>query len=119
MKRSLAYRLTAYAVVLILTVATMDAYAEQSLRNPKELRHEAFLRGGTAISEAWNSVKLAVPVVATSIVPPAPPVPQAAAAEEKHHRVMLWIGLGITAGIAAYLIQKSVTNHRKIFGSTM
>jgi hypothetical protein len=115
MKRSLFYRAVGFALVLILSAATMDAYAETS-RGVGELHHEAFLRGGTAISTALGSTES--PVVSAELVPPAPPQAMNAFPQEtKSRRLMLWVGIGITAAIAGYLIQRSVRNHDKIFGS--
>ena len=116
MNRSLYYRAVACAAVVIVTVASMNVYAEQPSGKSKELRHEAFLRGGAAISDALRDATTAQPIVSPSLVPPIPPAtslipPQ----EEKHRRTMLWIGVGITGAIAIYLIQRSVRNHNSIF----
>src|SRR5262245_38210929 len=114
MKRSLFYRAVGCALVLVLSAATMDAYAETS-RGVGELRHEAFLRGGTAISVALGSTES--PLVSVDLVPPAPtPSMNAFPQETKNRRLMLWVGIAITGAIAGYLIQRSVRNHGKIFG---
>jgi len=114
MKRSLFYRAVGLALVLVLSAATMDAYAETS-RGVGELHHEAFLRGGTAISAALGSP--GSPAVSADLVPPTPPQGMKAFPQEtKSRRLMLWVGIGITAAIAGYLVQRSVRNHGKIFG---
>jgi hypothetical protein len=116
MKRALSYRLVACAVVVILTLTTVNAYAEQPLRN--DLSREAFLRGGGAISDALREAASPNAVAAAELLPseaPRPAMPSLPQ-ETKNRRVMLWVGLAITGTIAVYLIQRSVRNHGKIFG---
>src|SRR5262245_8837192 len=54
MKRSLVFRSIACSVVIVLTLTTINAYAEQPLRSAAKARHQAFLRGGDAITAALN-----------------------------------------------------------------
>ena len=75
MNRSPYYRAVACAAVVIVTVASMNVYAEQPSGKSKELRHEAFLRGGTAISEALRDATTAQPIVSPGLVPPIPSAP--------------------------------------------
>jgi len=105
-------------MAVILTVATLNAYAEEPVKSVTEVSQEAFLRGGTAISEALRTPSTPASLVSANLVPPAPtqPAMPAPPQEGKHRRTMLWIGLAVTGTIAVYLIQRSVRNHGKIFG---
>ena len=116
MKRTKSWRLTAFALAAILALASTHSYAEQASAGRGSLRHEAFLRGGSAIAEALSE-KPIVPLNSALVVPPDMPAPLPApqASEGKHHRVMLWVGLAVTGVIAGYLIQKAVRDHGKIF----
>ncbi len=116
MKRSLLCRIIACCV--ILTIATLNVFAEQPPRKIERASERAFLRGGQAISDALHERT----AKADPLIPPKPTLPgQANAAlppaEGKHRRTMLWIGIAVTGAIATYLIQRSVRNHGHIFGS--
>src|SRR6476646_10572374 len=112
MKRTLFGRAIACSLVLVLTVAAMNAYAEQP-------GHAAFAKGGAAIAAALNpKATTATPTVAENLLPPSPPAtpPPAPAAEGgKQRTTMIWVGIGVTAVIAGYLIHRSYVNHGHIF----
>jgi len=103
MNNSMLFRLIACAVILTLTASSINAYAGELARKPGELRHEAFLRGGNAISEALTAKPLIDQPASASLVPPAmpkPAMPSAPRQEGKSRRALLWIGIGVTGVIA-------------------
>ena len=116
MNGSWSYRIV--ACLMILTMASLNVFAEQPAKTGSA-GERAFLRGGSAISDAL--AERTAPK--ESIVPPKLPVEQPPAAlpapqtEGKHRKTMLWIGIAVTGTIAVYLIQRSVRNHGHIFGS--
>ena len=88
MKRTLFGRAIAGSLVLVLTVAAMNVYAEQP-------GHTAFVKGGAAIAVALNpKATTATPAVAENLLPPSPPAtpPPAPAAEGSKQRTAMICG---------------------------
>lgn len=115
MKRSVAC-----TVVVFLLMGSLTAFAAKPSGNSEGLVREAFLRGGSAISEALLDATSTAPIVAADLIPAEAPkrsVPTAQAPEGGHRRLMTVVGIGIIGTIAVYLVQRSVKNHNKIFGS--
>ena len=121
MRTSNAFRITTVCVIVAMLIATVPANAE-SMRAHSDARHEAFVRGGDAIREALNqpneNTSLETPpvVVAASDKPAPEPARQETSEPGKGTSKLLWVGIGIGVAISAYLIQRSVTKHRRIFG---
>jgi len=98
-------RFTAFLLTLTMLATTLPAGAA-------DLRHEAFVRGGNAIGEALNA-RLVMPAVEEA--PQQQPAQMQAEENKGKSKVLLWVGIGIGVAISAYLIQRSVTKHRRIF----
>jgi hypothetical protein len=105
-------RVTALIVIITMLAAAAPARAEQPVPSG-ELRHEAFVRGGKAIGEALNT-RLVLTALETPL-PSQQPAQMQAEENGKKSKVLLWVGIGIGVAISAFLIQRSVTKHRRIF----
>ena len=116
MKRSAFSRLVACLVIASIAATATNGFAGEPAR-------EAFLRGGTAITEALAAKTAAPGFVASELLPPrvVPPAQQpasmqAAPSEGRRRTMMLWIGIGVTGAIASYLIWRGVKDHGHVFG---
>lgn len=109
MPRLLRFRATAFLMMVAVFAATMPAHAADT-------RHEAFVRGGDAIATALNErdTRLLVPIIVPEVTGEQEPA-QVQAEEKKGRPKLFWVGIGIGAAISAFLIQRSVTKHRRIF----
>ena len=122
MKRSAFYRMVACFV--IVAIAGTAGNAGNAIAGfAGEPAREAFLRGGTAITEALAAKTVAPSLVSAELLPSARVVPpaqqpasvQSAPSEGKRRTLMLWIGIGVTGAIASYLIWRGVKDHGHVF----
>jgi hypothetical protein len=100
-------------VSLLCTVLIFNSLPLHAAGSGEEIRHEAFLRGGNAISAALNAPSASAPVVSkalveekTAAVPPAPaPAPRQAGGSSKGMSKWVWaalIGGFATGGAVVY-----------------
>lgn len=101
-------------IVSVLCVAllinSVPAYAAGA--SAEELRHEAFLRGGNAITEALNTKTEAAPLVSSAIEEtiPAKPAPMPAPQEtRKGMNKAVWVGLVAGFAVSGFLIYHYAT----------
>jgi hypothetical protein len=111
-------RFVAYFVIAAIAASTTNAFAGEPAR-------DAFLRGGTAISEALAAKTVTPALIVPELLPSprvVPPAQQSTAMQsapgEGRRRTMLWIGIGVTGAIASYLVWRAAKDHGHVFGES-